>query len=243
MSGFETASITVAYRSRCEDRVAIIEDGERVVIGVADGRWHQCRRSGCGRRPSGDDRFGPHSSRDQDSCCSLLRQIDYRVGVGESTGVVLAVSPDGIYGASVGDSEAWLIHGGELIDLTRDQVRKPLLGSGASEPVGFSRDSYRGMLIVATDGFCKNVNRETLFREILWIDFSILPRKLVEMVRLPSGGVVGRYWHRCLQTPSCHGTAKTLRHSPHRRINNGHLIANAGRRPESLPGLWASLPS
>ncbi len=40
---------------------------------------------------------------------------------------------------------------------------------------------------MATDGFCNYVRLDKLLREILWIDFVVLARKLVEMVRLPSG--------------------------------------------------------
>jgi len=43
------------------------------------------------------------------------------------------------------------------------------------------------LLIVATDGFCNYVQRERLHRDILWLDFAVLARQLVEMVRLPSG--------------------------------------------------------
>jgi hypothetical protein len=43
------------------------------------------------------------------------------------------------------------------------------------------------LLLAATDGFCNYVRRETLLKEILWIDFAVLAHKLVEMVRLPSG--------------------------------------------------------
>jgi hypothetical protein len=187
MHGFETASITVAYRGCCEDRVAILEDGERIVIAVADGAGG----SGAGGQAANivvrEIATAASLTHDQESWCRLLQQIDYRIGEGESTGVVVAVSSSGICGASVGDSRAWLIQDGELHDFTKNQVRKPLLGSGQSAPVGFGHTSSRGILIVATDGFCNYVKLPRLLQEILWIDFAVLPRQLVEMVRLPSG--------------------------------------------------------
>jgi len=67
------------------------------------------------------------------------------------------------------------------------QVRKPLLGTGEARPIGFSHPPSPGLLLVVTDGFSNYVKRERLLRELLWIDFAVLPRKLVEMVRLPSG--------------------------------------------------------
>jgi len=119
--------------------------------------------------------------------CNVLRQTDQRIGVGESTCVVVARSSHGIVGASVGDSRAWLLENDELNDLTKNQVRKPLVGSGDARPVGFEHPASRGLLLVSTDGFCNYVRRETLLKEILWIGFPVLARKLVEMVRLPSG--------------------------------------------------------
>jgi serine/threonine protein phosphatase PrpC len=87
----------------------------------------------------------------------------------------------------VGDSRAWLLENDQVKDLTGGQVRKPLLGTGEARPVGFSHPPSPGLLLVCTDGFCNYVRREALLREILWIDFAVLARRLVEMVRLPSG--------------------------------------------------------
>jgi serine/threonine protein phosphatase PrpC len=124
---------------------------------------------------------------DAESWCKILRQTDHRVGPGQSTCVVVARSSKGIVGASVGDSKAWLLENDNINDLTRDQVRKPLLGSGEAKPVAFSHPPSQGLLLVCSDGFCNHVRREKLLREVLWIDFAVLARKLVEMVRLPSG--------------------------------------------------------
>jgi serine/threonine protein phosphatase PrpC len=124
---------------------------------------------------------------DAESWCKILGQIDHHLGAGEFTCVVVARSAKGIVGASVGDSQAWHLEMEDLHNLTRNQVRKPLLGSGEAQPVGFSHPPSPGLLLVCTDGFASYVRRETLLKEILWIDFAVLPRKLVEMVRLPSG--------------------------------------------------------
>jgi hypothetical protein len=48
---------------------------------------------------------------------------------GETTGVVVVVSPAGLIGVSVGDSAAWLITGTGIDDLTAGQ-RRARLGSG-----------------------------------------------------------------------------------------------------------------
>jgi serine/threonine protein phosphatase PrpC len=187
MHAFQTASITVPYRRCCEDRVLVLTDTERVVLAVADGAGG----SGAGGQAADDVvreiSAAASQCQEPETWCHLLTQIDHRLGAGESTAVVATVSAGGICGAGVGDSWAWLIEDGELKDLSAAQPRKPLLGSGEAVPVGFSHPPSRGLLILATDGFCNYVKREKLLRELPWIDFAALPRKLVEMVRLPSG--------------------------------------------------------
>jgi len=72
---------------------------------------------------------------------------------GETTAVVAFVDGDRVRGASVGDSEAWVISPtGELADLTSHQRRKPLVGSGKALPVEFEGDLGGGRLLLATDG-------------------------------------------------------------------------------------------
>jgi serine/threonine protein phosphatase PrpC len=187
MSRYETTSVAVAYRKRCEDRVLAIDLDDAVVLAVADG---------AGGTGSGDQaadavlrEVTAYASRDHDDEAwrEIPRQTDFRIGAGESTGAVVVRSASGFVGASVGDCKVWLLEDGTLHDLTENQARKPLLGSGEAQPVGFARPASDGLLLVATDGFCNYVKRETLLREILWIDFAVLARKLVEMVRLPSG--------------------------------------------------------
>ena len=50
-------------------------------------------------------------------------------------GVVVEVVGSILLGASIGDSGAWLIDGSRIVDLTANQRRKPLLGSGYAHPV------------------------------------------------------------------------------------------------------------
>jgi hypothetical protein len=125
-------------------------------------------------------------ARTADQWTEALGRIDLAVGTGESTAVVVELSAKGICGASVGDSRAWIIRGREIVDLTANQRRKPLLGSGEARPVGFSYGPLDGLLIVATDGFCNYVKPPVLFPVIEVAGFSSLPRRLVDVVRLPS---------------------------------------------------------
>lgn len=186
MNPFETNSITVAYRQACEERVRAIELDGGVVIVVADGAGGVGAGAEAAETVVREVSSAASFDRDAAGWCEVLRQADQRVAGGESTGVVVACSERGFVGAGVGDSRVWLLEDDRIVDLTADQVRKPLLGSGEANPVGFSRPPSSGLLLVCTDGFCNYVRRDALLREIHWIDFAVLPRKLVEMVRLPS---------------------------------------------------------
>jgi serine/threonine protein phosphatase PrpC len=187
MIPFETAATTVAYRQRCEDRVKVVEFDGGVVIAVADGAGGTGAGAEAAETVIREVSAAASLERDADGWCEVLRQADQRIGAGEATCVVVARSDRGIVGASVGDSQAWLLENDTINDLTIGQVRKPLLGAGEARPVGFTSPPSQGVLLVATDGFCNYVRRDALLREILWIDFAALPRKLIELVRLPSG--------------------------------------------------------
>lgn len=71
---------------------------------------------------------------------------------GESTAAVCCVHAGLVTGASVGDSEIHLIGQDADLHLTRDQRRKPLLGSGRSLPTAFETVRFDGILVAATDG-------------------------------------------------------------------------------------------
>lgn len=187
MLPFETTSITVAYQQRCEDRVKVVELDGGLVIVVADGAGGTGAGAAAAETVVREVTAAASLERDAAGWCEVLRQTDQRIAVGESTCVVVARTAAGIVGASVGDSRAWLLHDDQVHDLTSGQVRKPLIGSGAARPVGFNHPASPDLLLVGTDGFCNYVRREVLLREILWIDFAVLARRLVEMVRLPSG--------------------------------------------------------
>jgi serine/threonine protein phosphatase PrpC len=184
---FETTSVTVACRQRCEDRVKVIELDGGVVIVVADGAGGSSAGAEAADTVIREVSARASLEHDQETWCQILRQADHRIGAGEATCVVVARSTRGLAGASVGDSRAWLLDASGLNDLTKGQHRKPLLGSGEARPVGFAASPSHDLLLVCTDGFSNYVRREALLREVLWIDFAVLARKLVEMVRLPSG--------------------------------------------------------
>jgi serine/threonine protein phosphatase PrpC len=190
MNSFETISATQAYRQPCEDCVAVFSDESRTVIVVADGAGGIGNGERAAQSVVSETKAAYSQIHSADEWASLLRQVDCRISDGESTAVVLDIRTYGIAGASVGDSRAVLIHDGKLHDLTSQQKRKPLLGSGAAEPIGFQHSPLAGVLLVGTDGFFNYADEDSIIRIVSSCDFHSLPRRCIEAVRLPSG----EYW-------------------------------------------------
>jgi len=123
----------------------------------------------------------------------IISALDQRLAStngGQSTAVVLTLSADGVVGASVGDSGAWIIRGASIEDLTRLQNRKPLVGTGACVPVAFSAGRLRdGTLLVASDGLLKYAKRADIARVAQEADLEVAAAALVQLVTLRSGRV------------------------------------------------------
>ena len=187
MTAFETVQLVQAYRSRCEDRVDVIDQGERTIIVVADGAGGVGNGDVAAESVLREVRSIYHRIETAEQWQDALRQFDFSISAGESTVVVVDLHSDFIIGASVGDSAAWIIDDGRIIDLTSRQVRKPLLGSHEARPVAFSHQALSGVLIVGTDGFFDYAKREAVPPTVSQCDFFAIPRTCLEMVRLPSG--------------------------------------------------------
>jgi PPM family protein phosphatase len=186
---FETAWTTESYQQDCQDRVAVFTDTDRTVMVVADGAGGSGLGGHAAKTIVEAVRSAVPATKSAEGWCSLLRRIDGQIGPGESTAVVVDVQPDRICGASVGDSQAWVIKGADISDLTARQRRKPLLGSGEADPVGLGYGPLDGLLLVATDGFCNYVKRTEMVKVIPYEDFATLPKRLVSLVRLRSGAL------------------------------------------------------
>src|SRR5689334_11874832 len=148
------AAVNVAsYRAETEDRAEIFFIGTATILVVADG---------AGGRPGGAAaadgvvrwvrQHAPRiDCRNPRGWCNLLADADHVLQrdaeAGETTAVVLAVSPDGIAGASAGDSEAWLIGSERHLALTGRQHAKPFLGTGMAKPVPFQARRPAGTLL------------------------------------------------------------------------------------------------
>lgn len=187
MTHIETATASVSYRDRCEDRVAVLHNADRTVVVVADGAGGIGSGDKAAEQVIQEIETAYQRIHSADQWEALLRQIDCRIGSGESTAVVVDIRSYGIAGASVGDSQAWIISDGDIVDLTSGQNRKPLLGSGLATPVAFMHSKLNGLLLVATDGFFDYVKRDAVPPLISQTEFFSIPNRCIEMVRLPSG--------------------------------------------------------
>jgi serine/threonine protein phosphatase PrpC len=125
--------------------------------------------------------------------CALLATLDREMSAngtfGETTCVITVLNEEGIIGASVGDSGALIFSKNEIKDLTRSQVRKPLLGSGQANPVGFTHGQLNGILLIASDGLLKYTSREKIAETIDSFGFDEAANKLISLVRYQSGAV------------------------------------------------------
>ena len=125
--------------------------------------------------------------------CSVLIEVDdllSRSAAGGMAAVVVAeIRGTHVLGASVGDSAAWLVADGEVIDLTAEQRRKPLVGSGNARPVGFGPRPLSGRLLLASDGLIKYARPRDLARCACSGSPQDGVAALLAEVRLPSGGL------------------------------------------------------
>lgn len=128
-----------------------------------------------------------------DDCAELLQRLDAEIAdtdeCGETTGIVLVLNSNGLFGASVGDSAAWLFAADDKMELTQGQTRKPFLGGGMARPHRFEQRFSRGTLVVATDGLWKYTSLESIERTVRGGSAEKLAAELGELVRLRSGGL------------------------------------------------------
>lgn len=188
MARYQTVQTIEPASGKGDDRIAIVTLEQRTIIVVADGAGGIGHGSDAAETVIREAAASQHQEFTTPAHWELfLRQLDFRIGAGESTAVIVDLRLDSVVGASVGDSCAWIVCDGELIDLTANQVRKPLLGSGNAVPVAFSSGALVGTLLVASDGFGNYVKREQLAELIARTEFIEIPRRCVERVRLRSG--------------------------------------------------------
>ncbi len=187
MTSFDVSHFVEAYRERCEDRVEVIANDDRTLVVVADGAGGTGDGHIAAETVVRETRANYAAIDNSTDWSQFLSQLDFRVPAGETTAVIVDIRPDCILGASVGDSCAWVIDGPDITDLTRTQIRKPLLGSKAAKPAPFWHGPLDGILLVGSDGFFDYARHDQISPLIGRTDFFAVPRACIDMVRLPSG--------------------------------------------------------
>ena len=147
------AVVAIELRSggRNEDRAAFYSNSDIAVFVLADGA------GGVGSGAvsaeivlqEAESLFQGHHK----SAFEALQSAEDRIEAlgGMSTGIVIELRHGQLTGASCGDSKAWLFGEERVIELTCNQLRKPLLGSGAIA-VSFGPEQFVGRLLLASDG-------------------------------------------------------------------------------------------
>lgn len=188
---FRSAELSVGQVGRDDDRCAVLQYADRLVLAICDGAG--------GTRRGAD--AADHVIRAVARCAeagtfdavALLRECDETLAEsnygGETTAVVVSVNDQGISGASVGDSGAWLFDDDDPIELTHEQLRKPLIGSGEAIPIAFSRGPLNGTLLLASDGLLKYADISRIREILMTVEIEDAPETLVSAVRLRSGAL------------------------------------------------------
>jgi serine/threonine protein phosphatase PrpC len=189
---FETSIVIHAGNPQVQDRAELFQMGDQVALVVADGAGGISGGAEAADRFLHEFRESRNSLFTPDDCCQLLTRIDQRLETasvcGETTGVIAIIDRDRVFGASVGDSIAWYFSRQSYIELTRNQKRKPFLGSGLAVPSAFSISEIDGTIVVATDGLWKYTGFEQIENEVRKPNVSNLAEELCGLVRLRSGG-------------------------------------------------------
>lgn len=189
---FVHASASAACRSASEDRAAVLARGDSLVVVVADGAGGMSGGAAAATALVAavtDACNATAPLRDTATWLRLFEDVDRDLAAGmqgETTGIVVVLSPHGLVGASVGDSAAWIVGDDGVDDLTRAQ-RKARLGSGRAMPVAFHRERLEGVLVVGTDGLFKYAAPSTIAEAVRGCRPEDAATRLLGLVRLPSG--------------------------------------------------------
>jgi serine/threonine protein phosphatase PrpC len=174
-----------------QDRLEVFRFGNRVVLIVADGSGGRSGAAEAAEFVIRSTRNIAASLTDATACFRLLLELEQKIAqateCGETTGVILGVSPDEIFGANVGDSAVWLFTPSDKEELSR--VRKPYLGTGVASPHQFARKSTEATLVVASDGLWKYTSLELIEQKVRTENPTRLAESLGNLVRLRSGSM------------------------------------------------------
>lgn len=179
--------------TRGEDRLAVVRRDDACVIIVADGAGGTGSGGAAASFVCGRAEAAAHSgTRTSVQWVEHLVASDQALRAsgtgGESTVVVVEIGKDGtIRGASVGDSGALAVTVDASVELTGEQHRKPLVGSGGAVPVGFGPVLLPGRILIASDGLLAYTVAKALVARVHAGALETVATALVDGVRLRSG--------------------------------------------------------
>ncbi|HUX74144.1 MAG TPA: SpoIIE family protein phosphatase [Steroidobacteraceae bacterium] len=189
--------LTVAHRvengGRGEDRVLVEHFGSRTLAVVADGAGGTgggaaAAAMACSIAAQRLRTGGTGTADDWARCLYEVDQAVVRTG-GQCTAVVAEISEGRVFGASVGDSGAWLLTGKAIVDLTENQNRKPLLGSDEALPMSFGPIELSGRLLIASDGLFKYATEGDIAQRARALSANDAVDQLIAGVRMLSGAL------------------------------------------------------
>jgi hypothetical protein len=163
-----------------QDRVGVWFARDRIVVAVVDGAGGT--GNGAAAADAAISAIGNALPDTRSRAVAVLETVDALLNVGQAAAVVFALDGHGrVEGASAGDCGVLARSGGEWFELTENQARKPLIGSGA-RPLPFA---FLGadLVLAASDGLFKYTQQARI--ESALDRGSALP----ELVRLRSGAL------------------------------------------------------
>jgi serine/threonine protein phosphatase PrpC len=176
-----------------QDRVSILRLEDATILLVADGSGGMSGGAQAAEQALQEisEAAGQRNLSERSSWLAMLARADDALsrGPGQCAIVAAAIVGGRVFGASVGDCEAWLIRENAIEELTASQVRKPLLGSGQGVPVAFEALLGDATLLLATDGLLKYARRDRIAAIVLGPDLQMAAHALADLPRLRSGAL------------------------------------------------------
>jgi len=191
---FETARQVHAGGKELQDRAEVFWLGSKLVLILADGAGGRSSRAEAAEFVIRQAKQILHSADlSPNGLSEFLKSIDRQMvadgNIGETTCVLTVLWQNSIIGASVGDSGAWCVSPSGVDDLTCRQGRKPFLGTGGANPIGFARDALVGTLLMASDGLLKYTSSECIAAAALAANLENAAQNLIGLVRYASGAL------------------------------------------------------
>jgi PPM family protein phosphatase len=189
--GFEYVIKIQPMRGEGQDRAAVFErEYGGITIALADGAGGTSNGAIAAQAVLDTVQIIAGSDADWSVILQTLDRDITRLQGGQTTAIVVVLG-DAIRGASVGDSEAWLVYADQRIEaLTANQARKPLLGSGAQLTPIVDAALGDATLVVASDGLFRSAKPMDIARIAAGADLTAAAEALVDLVRTDVGNVL-----------------------------------------------------